>query len=73
MLSWDFPGSPVVKMYTFTAWGTGSISGWGAKILHAMWHGQKKKGKFLKGENVPVHLLWRANIKKDALSQVLRA
>jgi len=29
-------------------------------------------GKFLKGENVPVHLLWKANIKKDALSQDLR-
>ena len=25
--------------------GTGSISGWGAKIPHAVWYGQKKKSK----------------------------
>ena len=28
-----------------TAGGTGSIPGQGAKILHAVWHGQKKKKK----------------------------
>ena len=28
-----------------TAGGTGSIPGWGSKILHAAWHGQKNKRK----------------------------
>lgn len=33
--------------------GTGSIPIWGTKVLHAMWHGQKKKkNSFLKEENL---------------------
>jgi len=34
----DFPGSPVVKTPCFYFKGTGSIPGWGTKILHATWH-----------------------------------
>lgn len=45
----DIPGGPVVKTpYASNAvgwaWGgTGSISGWEPKILHALWCGQKIK------------------------------
>ena len=40
----DFSGSPAVKIPCFTAGGTGSISGLGIKILHAM-HGGKKRDR----------------------------
>ena len=45
---WDFPGSPVVKTLPSNAGGMGLIPGWGAKIPHAVWCGQKlkKKGKY---------------------------
>ena len=33
---WDFPGCSVVKNPCFHCKGTGSISGWGTKIPHAM-------------------------------------
>ena len=39
------PGGPVVKTLHFHFRGTGSIPGWGTKILHAPWRGQKKKTK----------------------------
>ena len=45
MESWDFPGNPVVKTSPSNAGGAGSIPGWGTKILHAPWRGQKKKTK----------------------------
>ena len=32
-----------LRLYSSTAWGTGSIPGWGTKIPHAMCHGKKKK------------------------------
>ena len=32
-----FPGSPVVKALAFNASGVGLITGWGAKIPHALW------------------------------------
>lgn len=41
--SGDFPGSPVVRTLHSTAWGPGSILGWGTEILPAAKHGQKKK------------------------------
>ena len=41
----DFPGGPVVKTLRFHCRGAGSIPGRGTKILHAVWHGQKKKKK----------------------------
>ena len=31
-----------LRLCTSTAGGTGSIPGWGTKILHATWCGQKK-------------------------------
>ena len=34
-MNWNFPDGPVVK--TSNAGGAGSISGWGAKIPHALW------------------------------------
>ena len=40
----DFPGGPAVKTRTFcasTVGAMGSIPGWGTKILHAAWRGQK--------------------------------
>lgn len=40
--SGDFPGSPVVRTLHSTAWGPGSILGWGTEILPAAKHGQKK-------------------------------
>ena len=36
MMRGDFPGGPVVKTPPSSAGGTGSIPGWGAKILHAL-------------------------------------
>ena len=35
MLSWDFPGGPVVKNLPCNAGDSGSILGRGTKILHA--------------------------------------
>ena len=32
----DFPGGPVVKTSPSNAGGVGSISGWGAKVPHAL-------------------------------------
>ena len=32
-----------LRLHTPSAEGTGSIPGQGTKILHAVWHGQKKK------------------------------
>ena len=32
-----------LKFCTFIAGSMGSIPGWGTKILHALWHGQKKR------------------------------
>ena len=37
----DFPGYPVVKTLHFHERGWGSIPGWGTKIPHAVWCGQK--------------------------------
>ena len=34
----DFPGGPVLRLQASTAGGTGMISGWGVKTLHAMLH-----------------------------------
>lgn len=31
-----------LRLY-FHCWGLGSVSGWGAKIPQATWHGQKKR------------------------------
>ena len=39
----DFHGGPAVKTLYFHYGGTGSISGWGTEIPHAMRYGQKKK------------------------------
>ena len=39
----DFPGSLVGKTLCSKYRGHRSTSGWGAKTLHAAWHGQKKK------------------------------
>ena len=45
-LPWDFPGSLVVKIPCFKGrGGVYSTPGWGTKILHAMWCGQKIKEK----------------------------
>ena len=41
--AWDFPGGPVVKTALPLQGGTGSISGRGTKILHAIRCGKKKK------------------------------
>ena len=38
----EFPGGLVVRIPSFHCCGLGSVSGWGAEILHAAWHGQKK-------------------------------
>ena len=35
----------------------GSISGWGTEILHALWHGQKKKKR---KEHLNVSMFWKA-------------
>ena len=32
-----FPGSPVVKTLPSNTGGAGSISGWGARMLHGLW------------------------------------
>ena len=37
---WDVPGGPVVKSPPLRAEDAGSISGWGARILHAVARGQ---------------------------------
>ena len=38
----EFPGGPVVRTQCFHCRGHG-FNPWGNKILHATWHGQKKK------------------------------
>ena len=38
----DFPGGPVVKTLSTNAGGAGSILGWGADILHALWPKNQK-------------------------------
>ena len=49
VLSWDFPGSPMVKTPCFQRRGYGLDSWSGTKILYAVWHGQKQnKIKILK-------------------------
>ena len=45
-----------LRLHASTAWGTGSIRGWGIKIPHAVWSGQKKERKcfvFLR-DGVPI-------------------
>ena len=39
---WDFPGDPVVKTSPSNAGDVGSVSGWGAKIPHALWSKNQK-------------------------------
>ena len=41
VLSWDFPGGPVIKICTPSAGDMGSVPGWGTEIPH----GKKKKKK----------------------------
>ena len=43
--SWNFPGGPVVKTQSFHCRVTGLVPGWGTRILHATWLGQKIKNK----------------------------
>ena len=45
ILSWEFPGGPVVRTRRFHCCGLSSIPGQGTKIPQAAWHGQKKKKK----------------------------
>ena len=52
----DFSGNPVVKTLHFQCRGAGSTPGWGTKIPHAVWCGQKRKKK----EILPHSLLWLA-------------
>ena len=57
LLSCDFCGGPVVRTLCFHCRGMGSIPGWGTKILHVMWHGQKfKKWLLLEGN-------WRGGLR----------
>ena len=39
----DFPGVQLLRLCASNAGGVGSIPGWGTRIPHAAWHGQKKK------------------------------
>ena len=41
---WDFPDGPVVKTPCSQDPGHGFNPWWGAKVLHAVQHDQKKKG-----------------------------
>ena len=54
----DFPGSPVVKTPCFHFKGTGSIPGWGTKILHATWHSHKKENKQTNKQKTTKFLHW---------------
>ena len=52
VLSWDFPGSPVVKTLCFQHRGHGLDPWLGTKLLYAVWHGRKQnKIKNLKTYN----------------------
>ena len=44
----EFPGGPMLEIYTFTAKGPGSTPGWGTKIWKAMWYHQKQTNKKIK-------------------------
>ena len=44
----DFLAVQWLRLCAPNAEGMGSIPGWGAKTLHATWHGQKKKKKKVK-------------------------
>ena len=39
----NFQTVQCLRLQSSTAWGTGSIPGWGVKIPHATWHSQKPK------------------------------
>ena len=43
----------MVRAPTFHSQGTGSIPGWGTKILHTMLHGQRKKKIDARAQDVP--------------------
>ena len=43
----DSPEDPAVKTPSFEGKGEGLIPGWGTKIPHGLWCGQKKKKKHL--------------------------
>ena len=34
-----------LRLHASKAGDVGSVPGWGTKILHASWHGQKRKGR----------------------------
>ena len=42
MLGGNSRGVQWLGLHASTAGGTGSIPGWGTKVPHAAWHGQKK-------------------------------
>ena len=37
--SWEVSGSSVVRTRCFHCWGLDSVSGWGTKVLQAVWYG----------------------------------
>ena len=41
---WEFPGSPVVRTWSFHCRDPDATPGQGTKIPQALWHSQKKKG-----------------------------
>ena len=52
LLSWDFPGSPVVTTSPSNEGGAGSIPGRGAKIPHALEPKNQNKKKKKKSQNI---------------------
>ena len=53
----DSPEDPVVKTPSFEGKGEGLIPGWGTKIPHGLWCGQKKKKKTLQCYHVILGIL----------------
>ena len=51
MVRGDLPGGPVVETSPSDAGRSGTISGWGSKIPHALWQEKKKKEAILQQVN----------------------
>ena len=48
----EFPGGPVVKIWSYHYKGLGSVPGWGTKISQAAQQGRKKKKKHMARYNL---------------------
>ena len=56
-VTWEFPGSPVVRTWRFHCCGPDLTPGWGTKILQGSRHNQKKKSYLNTRTAIPQQLI----------------